>query len=139
MMTERCSREIVELHRFFEEWFNGRLPDDDASFSRLTAALADDFLMITPEARPVRRAELVKQLRSMNGYYQQDDKPSAIWIKDIEGEPLSDSLCLMRYREWQGNSDRSDGKGRLSSAIFKRWDEAPNGVQWLYLHETWIK
>lgn len=74
----------------------------------------------------------------MNGAYLDESKPSAIWIEDIKGQTLTDDFCLMRYREWQTDEDKTSGKGRLSSALFRRSAEAPNGVQWLHLHEVWM-
>jgi|AntRauTorcE11897_2_1112592.scaffolds.fasta_scaffold197570_1 hypothetical protein len=66
------------------------------------------------------------------------DKPSIIRTQNIEGCILSDDLGLMRYEEWQENNTHTDARGRLSSALFRRLLQAPNHVQWLYIHEGWI-
>lgn len=40
------------------------------------------------------------------------------------------------YEEWQ---DTGQGeRGRISSVLFRRRERAPNGVEWLHVHETWI-
>ena len=59
--------EIVELHRFFEGWLGGTLPADEASFNRLTSALAEDFEMVGPDGRLIARAMLLEELRGAAG------------------------------------------------------------------------
>lgn len=137
-MVENCKVEIRSLHRFFESWFNAGIPDDKETFSRLEKALSPEFKMVTPAGKKMGRSSLLTNLRSMNGFYLQEDKPSAIWIKNISIEWATDTHCLSSYEEWQGNKDRNEGKGRISSALFEKDDKAPNGVRWIYLHETWI-
>lgn len=137
-MIDFCTTEINELHQFFEDWFCGRIPDTDQAFSRLEKSLAPDFEMITPSADILSRPTLLKQLRAMNGAYLNKNKPSSIWIEDISGRNIPDELCLMRYQEWQGTKSKTDGKGRLNSALFRKSADAPNGIEWLHLHEVWI-
>lgn len=47
-----CQHEIVELHAFFEAWFNGDLPQTTESLARFENAMADSFSMHTPMAAP---------------------------------------------------------------------------------------
>ncbi|HKL17339.1 MAG TPA: hypothetical protein VJ905_00150 [Halalkalibaculum sp.] len=137
-MIENCEREIIELHQFFEAWFNAKLSDNDESFSRMSEVLSPEFIMITPAGRKIERSSLLSNLRSMNGLYLKEDKPSAIWIRNITIEWSTDTYCLANYEEWQGSNDRAKGKGRISSALFEKNDAAPNRVRWIHLHETWI-
>jgi|AntRauTorcE11897_2_1112592.scaffolds.fasta_scaffold10438_5 hypothetical protein len=137
-MIESCKTEIIELHQFFEDWFCGRISDTHETFKRLEQSLAAEFEMITPGADIIPREKLLKQLRSMNGAYKSEDKPSAIWVKHIEGRRITHELCLMRYEEWQGDDNQTNPKGRLSSALFRRTEETPNSVEWVHLHEVWI-
>jgi len=137
-MIDNCRKEVLELHTFFEDWFNARLPDTDEAFSRLESVLDPDFLMITPGAKKIPYTTLLHNLRTMTRYYTPAEKPSSIWIRNIEAEKISESLCLVLYEEWQGNREKTDGKGRVSTAIFKKSRHSPNNVSWLHLHETWI-
>ena len=137
-MLDDCKNEIKQLHQFFEDWFCGRLPNTDEAFQRLPNVLASKFEMITPASELIFRDTLIKQVRSMHGAYMAAEKPSIIRTKNIEGRIFSDDLSLMRYEEWQENGDHTDAQGRLSSALFRRLPQAPNHVQWLYLHEGWI-
>lgn len=137
-MTNNCEKEILGLHQFFEAWFNAKLPDNDEAFKRVSKALSPDFIMITPSGRIIDRSSLLTNLRSMNGFYLQEDQPSSIWIKNINQHWVTDNYCITNYEEWQGKKDRTDGKGRISSALFEKHDEAVNGVRWVHLHETWL-
>ena len=47
-MEIRYQTEIIELHRFFEKWFNGDLPDNDESFSRFSEVMALEFVIVSP-------------------------------------------------------------------------------------------
>lgn len=134
-MTNQCEKEIVELHRFFEEWFMARLADSGAAFSRFAGVMADGFIMISPEGTVTERAELLEGLRFAHGAYASAGSIS-IRVANIRERHYSDGLCLMTYEEWQ---DKGNGEqGRLSSALFRRRLGAPNDVEWLHVHETWM-
>ena len=137
-MVENCKKEIVELHHFFEDWFNARVPDNEESFRRLKDTLSTEFTMITPGGRKIDRSSLLSNFNTMNGYYLKENRPASIWIEHLTPEWANDGYCLINYEEWQGNKDRTEGKGRISSALFEKHMAAPNKVRWVYLHETWI-
>ena len=48
---------------------------------------------------------------------------------------IIDELALATYEEWQ----EIDGKinARLSTVLLRAKADAPNGVEWLHVHETW--
>ena len=58
-LSEACLKEVIDLHRFFEDWGNGKLPDTDESFARFSGAVADDFEIVSPEGGVTSRAALV--------------------------------------------------------------------------------
>ena len=69
---------------------------------------------------------------------------SAILFRNFKQERAMNQPCLnevhdlhlLRYQEWQERDGRSTG--RLSSAVFRDRHDAPNAVEWLHLHETWL-
>ncbi|MFB6286773.1 MAG: DUF4440 domain-containing protein [Candidatus Bipolaricaulia bacterium] len=132
-MDERCQREIRELHRFFEAWFTGQLPNGDSEFSRLDEALAEGFQIITPDGRRVDKPELLQQVRSAHGAHSDD--AFDIEIRNIDVRHVLSPLCLLTYEEWQQHSQGAP-TGRLSSVIFRDVEDAPNGVKWLHVHEV---
>ena len=44
-----CTREVQELHDFFQGWLEGSLPATDAVFGRFTLATAAGFTLIGPD------------------------------------------------------------------------------------------
>jgi len=132
-MDDNCRIEIVELHQFFQDWFNAVIPDIDESFSRLDHALGSRFELIGPEGKVAEREGLVAGLRSVYGQWK--DNPGRIWIENMRRLHAEDNVVLFSYEEWQ----EVDGETavRLSSVLFGVDTRAPNGVEWLHLHEVW--
>lgn len=129
-MRQRCEREVVELHRFFEDWFYGRTDD----FSRAEAALADDFVMVSPRGEVRSRQALLDGLRQAHGCRRGD--AFTIRIDNCEVRAVEFGLALVTYEEYQQLNERE--AGRISTALFRVDPNAPCGVRWLHLHETWL-
>lgn len=135
-MFERCEAEVLELHRFFEEWFGGELDDSPESFSRLSDVLSERFLMISPSGERHDRRSVLSGVRERHGSHRAPGRSFRIRIENLEGRHRADGLYLVIYEEWQ----EIDGvtRGRASSALFHERDDTPHGVEWLHLHETWL-
>lgn len=132
-MEERCQREVVELHGFFEQWFNARLPNDDQGFARFADVIDSEFEIIGPDGRLTQHEPLIAGLRAAYG-----TRPGvSIEIRSPRAHKISDDLCLATYEEWQTNGERR--VGWISSALMRRHEEAPNGVVWLRVHETYLR
>jgi hypothetical protein len=127
-LAEAARREILELHAVFVELFTGR----SRNLARCAAAFAKDFEMVTPSgARIDRRAILagIEAARVGPGFRIEILEIRAVWERN-------DSV-LLQYVEQQYR----DGKitRRRSTALFEAFAEAPCGVVWRYLHETWMQ
>lgn len=133
-LEERCEKEVVELHAFFEGWFNGSIPDTDESYSRFTGVLADGFAIIGPSGNLTERQELVEGLRSSRS--PEGSEPIRIWIEDFRFHRLGGDMALVTYEEWQQRGNQR--RGRLSSALLRQRAGTPNGLEWLHVHETWL-
>jgi len=134
-MKHQCETEIVELHRFFEDWFMGRLDDSDETFERFAGVMAEGVTMITPDGSVTGRAELLRSLRSAHGAFNKNGSIS-IRVTNIQPRQASDDNLLLTYEEWQ---DTGQGeRGRVSSVLFHRRPDTPNDLEWLHVHETWI-
>lgn len=135
-LQQPCADEIESLHRFFEDWFMGRLADDDEEFSRLEEALAPSFAMVTPDGRSLDRATLVQSLRAAHGRYAagESEHPFRIWTRLSRVHAMDDRFVIAEYEEWQ----EKDGiaKGRASSVVFER--RAASKWLWHHVHETWL-
>lgn len=134
-LEQRCHTEVIELHRFFQDWMNAVLEPTEANF-RLTDVLADDFGMVTPEGARVTRQEIERQVRASHGVYRDSERPLTIRIENLEGQALTKGAFLVGYDEWQETPDGD--YGRRSTAVFRERLDAPNGVEWVHVHETWL-
>jgi len=111
----------------------GRLTDDE--YDRAEAAVPDDFEIVSPTGDRRDGKTLRADLRNGHGTFADADPPFEIRVANVRTRAESADSCLVTYEEWQ----RADGgwEGRVSSALFRRAD-APNGVEWVHLHETWL-
>jgi len=130
-----CEHEIVELHRFFTEWFHGTVPETDEAWSRVTNVLGPDFVLVSPDGHRLERGPLLDGIRARHGGHG-PTQDFEIWIRNLACRPVSAELVLATYEEWQ----RREGEecGRISTALFALDRQTPNGVRWLHVHETWL-
>lgn len=131
-MFDRCQTEVVELHRFFQDWFAGQLPNTEDGFARFADVMEASFEIITPAGHLCGREELLKRLRSAHGC----DPDARIWTLNFEARQVGPGLWQARYEEWQSADDGP--RGRRSSALLRNNPELPGGVEWLHLHEVWM-
>ena len=133
-MIESCHREVVELHAFFSSWFEGRVVNDDETFARVARVLADDFVYIGVDGSVRGREEVLGSIRAHHGAHAADGHGLRIYIRHFEGRWSSAGVALTTYEEQQF----VDGvpNARLSTAIFRRSENAPEGVLWFHLHEV---
>ena len=138
-METRCRREIVELHQFFEDWFNAALAPTDESFGRFASVIADDFVMVTPGGSLVERAPLVAGLRASHGRWRGQEPVGRIWIENVRVHRILEGgdLAIATYEEWQEIAGE-EIRGRLSTVVLRVKEWAPNGLEWLHVHETWL-
>ena len=123
-------REIVELHQFFEDWFNGRC--DEAGFGRLERALAPGMTFITTAGKLIPRNDLLDAVRDSYG-----KRPGLTII--TRGHVLrfrTGGILLATYREVQ--EEAGGTTERLTSVILRETEESGNGLEWVHVHETWI-
>jgi len=120
--------EIDELHAFFQAYFLGQTD----SLDRADAALADDFVIVSPDGRESDRAATMAALLAGHGHTE------SLVISTTSHELISESgdLVVASYVESHALSTRSTH--RKSTVVFVVDDARPNGLAWLRVHETWI-
>jgi hypothetical protein len=128
-----CRREIESLHAFFVEWYTGRAGED--AYDRVERALAPDFGMVTPAGDRREYADVVDGIRAR--YASHDPGAFEIGIRNVETRRALGDHRLLRYEEWQTTPDGTTG--RLSTVLFEAAPDAPGGVVWLDLQETWLE
>lgn len=128
-LSEAITREIVELHALFEEWFRGKGPEN---LQRLERVLSPNFTMTPPNGTVVDRGQLLADLAGSRGSRRITitiEQPRLLWS--------SGDAALASYVEEHRHTDYTTQ--RRSTALFTLSDGAPNGVAWQHLHETWIQ
>jgi hypothetical protein len=123
-------KEVVELHEFFEAYFLGTT--DMADLHLLEAVLAPGFTIVGPNGTESSRAETIEAIRGGHGH------TSSLVITITEARLLSTTAetVVARYVENHALSEGSNH--RLSTVVFTRVPDAPNGLQWQSVHETWV-
>ncbi len=132
-LFETARREIVELHDFFVRWF----VDDDRpapDFARFETAMAADMTMIPPSGAVLDRAAVVHHVRAARGAV---DKDFRIGIDDVHAHIEDERGILVSYVEAQWRN--GEQTRRRSSVLLSRNEAAPLGLEWRYLHETWLQ
>jgi hypothetical protein len=124
--------EIEELHAFFEGWIGGAIDASEERFARLEQALAETFTFVTTGGEVLAREAIVSAVREAHG-----TRPG---LRIRIGEPslvqsAEDHLVAV-YQEWQ--EVQGERTGRVSTVVFRGSEEAPYGLVWVHVHETWI-
>jgi hypothetical protein len=132
-LAERCRTEIEALHDVFEAWLSGTCPNTDTAFARIQKALAPTFQLIHPEGRWMARSDILGGLRDNHG----GQPDLTIDIRNVQVLDAGDVLVVAAYEEWQEAPDATDA--RQSTVVFRRDPEAPNGLRWHHVHETWLR
>ncbi|MFC7097369.1 DUF4440 domain-containing protein [Halobaculum marinum] len=131
--SDACRAEIERLHDCFVAWFTGHATDDE--FGAVADALHPAFEMVTPDGARRDRAAVLDSIRG--GHGRTDPGSFDIDIRNVEVVHTVDDRATVRYEEWQETPDGTTG--RVSTALLREAADAPGGLVWLDLHETWIE
>jgi len=130
---ETCRREIEALHSFFVRWYAGTI--DRERFDRLERALAPEFEMIAPTGDRSDRDAVLEWIHG--SYGSKAPGTFAIEIRNVELVGDLGDHALVRYEEWQ--REDGDENGRISTVLLRESGSAPDGLEWVDLHETAIE
>mgnify|MGYP002623134657 FL=1 len=122
------AREVLELHRFLEQWLKGEVPPGD-TIARLENALDEDFQVVHPDGSRAGKREVVDNFRRAYG------TKGASYRLEISGlvtRPLAGHCHLATYRE---DHLSEPGRSRISSAVLCNRDDR---TSWIFLQETLI-
>ena len=122
-------QEIEELHDVFESYFLGTTD----SLARVDAALGADFTIVGPTGIESSRKETMQALVAGHAH----TSSLAITITEPELVLETSDVVVARYVENHQLSSRTNH--RLSTVVFLVDDQAPNGLLWHRVHETWLE
>lgn len=132
----RARAEIEALHRFIEGWLGGTLPRAADAFAPFGRAMAPSFVIVGPGGVATDRAALLAGFEAAHGAQANISPPFAVRIEDVRLRQALGDRAMLTYEEWQEHAGGLTG--RLSSVLLGRADDAPRGLAWLHLHETWL-
>jgi uncharacterized protein (TIGR02246 family) len=130
-LIARAQAEVVNRHHFFVEWFTGRA--SEAELETSLQAFAPDMVMIEPDANTIGRDDIVAMVTNARGKRPADFE---IRVELIAARQIGDDIALVIYDEHQVIDGQKSA--RRSSAVFSADPDAPEGVVWRQLQETWI-
>lgn len=132
-MEQLIRDEVAEMHARFERWFGGSggAPESDADMDAVEAALGPAFVMVTPTGALMERGPLVERLRAAGGKRQ-----VRLTVEVLRVDEVSPTRAMAVYHEHQ--SEGGDERTIVSTALFERDGDAPGGVRWLHVHETYL-
>ena len=128
--------EVRRLHEVIAGWTTGALPNSDELFGAFSSALGPGFMIINPEGAAEDREAVVSRFRGLYGTRAARDFRIEIHEPAVRLETAD--LTLVTYHEhwFEGAEERSV---ILATALFQPELEAPGGLAWRHLHETWLR
>jgi hypothetical protein len=132
------AKEIIDLHIFFEDWFRGDCRNTDQVFKkRLLSRMDIDFYMVMPNGESFYGEQFWPDLRKAHGSNPKFEISLRNFVRKLQ---IGRKTFVANYEEWQKNAKntRPANNGRVSTAVFVVDSEAPNGVKWVNVHETWL-
>lgn len=128
-MKKVFHEEVLDLHRFLEDWLKGNVPRGNGKPERLAKALAEDFMVIHPTGSRGSRSDVLKSFAASYG-----EKPAgyALEVSDISVRLLGNDLALVTYVE----THRGESGRERVSTVLMRWRGKDQPILWLFLQET---
>ena len=124
------TKDIVDLHVFFVDWFTGAASPSDLE-ERFLQRMDPGVTFISPEGETLTR-DMLKQ-GFAQGYGRNPD--FRIQIRDVDVRWERDDLVLATYTEWQIGASGADAKNARISSVLMQMSKPP---VWLHIQETWL-
>ena len=130
-LLDEVRNEIVELHNFFTEWFNGTAESEQLE-ERLISRLHSDFVYVPPEGTLLKREHLADGFQRGFG----SNKDFRIQIRDVVVRHGMGNRVLATYTEWQVGAKLSGqvNNARVTTVLL----EMGQPITWLHIQETWL-
>lgn len=130
-LEEQVRREVVELHDFFVDWFNGTI-DRDQLQDGFIAHMHPDFIFLTPDGIERSRDDLVTGFKAAHG----GNPAFRIQVRDVKVRHDLGDQVVATYTEWQKGSQTTavPNTARITTVVMTK-DQPP---RWLLAQETWL-
>lgn len=135
-MATQCRKETEELHAFLQDWLTAALPRSEDAYARFRQVMAPGLLVISPRGTETNQADLLKEFESIHGVLSARRGHFRITVENYRCLEVVGDRALVTYEEWHRDGD--DVSARVSTVLYGRKPGAPQGVEWLHVHETWL-
>ncbi|MEO0681668.1 MAG: hypothetical protein AAF192_14780 [Pseudomonadota bacterium] len=126
--------EAHDLHRFLQDWLTGDRPRD--GFARFADAMAPELEVTSPLGTATGRDALLPEFEGLHGALAAQRDAFRIWVENAECRQVFGDVALVTYEEWHALEGATSA--RRSTVLYRRAPDAPGGVRWLHVHETWL-
>lgn len=127
--------EVLGLHDFLEDWFNGNVPKDEQELARFRDVLNPGFQLIT-EAGKVKGPKIAAdEVGRAHGLWRTEDgKPGQIQLNNFALRFKDGTSAVVSYDEWHVSNGQRRGF-KTTAVLQLRWGQV-EGVEWLHLHRS---
>ncbi|MGK0172002.1 MAG: hypothetical protein ACI9W2_003736 [Gammaproteobacteria bacterium] len=128
-LLEEVRREIVDLHVFFADWFNG-VAHRDQWQPRFTSRLSPNLMFMPPEGFVLGSKEISNSFAQAYG----TNSSFKIQIHDVIIRHDMENHVLATYTEWQTGAKISalENNARFTTVLMEKG--AP--IKWLHVQQT---
>ncbi|MEM8742256.1 MAG: hypothetical protein AAGE13_12290 [Pseudomonadota bacterium] len=135
-LAEICVAETKRLHVVLEDWLVGAVAKTDTAFLPFSEALAPELEVISPNGSRTGHAALLSEFYGIHGVLAEDRAAFRIRVENAAAREIAPGLALATYEEWHERGEEMSA--RLTSVLMRAAPDAPGGVVWLHVHETWL-
>ncbi len=136
-MDAEIKAEVEEFHRILVAWFTGAVPRTEDAYAGISGVLSDDFALVSPRGGLAEGKGLIAGMESAHGAHSGAAKDFSIRIENCVARFAGDNLCVATYEAWEQLSGVTTA--RLCTCVFRRNPHMRHGLEWVHLHETWLK
>lgn len=118
--------EVIRLHRFFDDWFEGR---SGLTIGEFADAMDPQFTIVGPDGEVLERDAIITAVREAFG-------KGGVRITVGEFKVFErNGYVVCRYNEVHTAPDETTT--RISTVVMEPDPDTPGGYRWITVHETW--
>ena len=132
---EMVKTEIEDLHAGVVDWINGTCERSGEMFDNIYAGRLDKgFALVAPTGHRLSRDMVTQYIEGVHG----TNPDFRIQISDVRVVSETDEMLVAHCLMWHKNANQSANSnlGRNLSAVFAKDSAMPNGLRWVFAHES---
>lgn len=133
-LEQKIKQEIIELHKFFVDWFTGKLDKADLEH-KLVVRFNKQTTFITTKGQSVDYNGLMQMFEVGYGKMKKDFK---IAISDVEIKHEVGDYVLATYIEWQTDDPNPEANNSYTARKTTTLISKQTPHKWLHIHETML-